>query len=328
MNLSGALVDDRTFGVPHEPLHVVFVGVAVGAVNLHSIHGGLERRFRGKELCHGGFPGVPDAHVLHPPNPVVEQPGDVQVHGHLGDHLLHELELPDFLSKRHAGVGIRHRCFQGCPDAPGRACGDGVPGVVQRRHGDLEAFAFLAEAVFHRNWRVVEGNPAGVAGVHAQLAVDGAGGYAGEAPLDDERRDAPMPFLRVGLGEDQEVVGHVRQGDPHLLAVEDVDVPLTAGPGAHPGHVGARARLGEAVARDFFAFGLGDEVLLLLFLGAPLQERQAVQRHVHGDGLPDGRVGPLQFLGDDAQGDVVHSGTAVADRNTNAQDAEFGHLGQ
>src|SRR5437879_5237040 len=97
--------------------------------------------------------------------------------------------------------------------------------------------------------------------------------YARERPLDDEAGDAAMRLGRVGLGKDQEVVGHIGQADPGLLAVENVEVAVAACGGLHAGGVGAAVRLGQAVASQLRATGLRREVLLLLLLAAPLQQR-------------------------------------------------------
>ena len=52
--------------------------------------------------------------------------------------------------------------------------GHGVAAIVQAGHGDLEAFALFADAMAGRNPHIVAVHPAGVAGPHAQLAVDAA----------------------------------------------------------------------------------------------------------------------------------------------------------
>ena len=85
---------------------------------------------------------------------------------------------------------------------------------------------------------------------------------------------------RIGFGEPQDVIRLGCQADPHLLAVDDVIVPVATGGGSQRGNIGTRAGLGEAKGGDLVAAGLRRQKMLLLFLGAPLQEPHAVQAHV------------------------------------------------
>ncbi len=54
--------------------------------------------------------------------------------------------------------------------------------------------------------------------------------------------------LRVGAHQAEDQVGVLRQRRPGLLAVDDVVVAVALGRGLERGEVGARARLGEALA--------------------------------------------------------------------------------
>jgi hypothetical protein len=107
--------------------------------------------------------------------------------------------------------------------------------------------------------------------------------------------------------------------DPALLAVDDVAAVVPAdGAAAHRGGVGARLRLGQGEGADFRAFGDLAHVLLLLLLGARLQDAVAEQRVVdrHDGGMR--RVGGGDL--DDRQriGDRVHAGAAVFGRHLDA----------
>ena len=55
--------------------------------------------------------------------------------------------------------------------------------------------------------------------------MERAGGQAGHPALEQERRHALVLLAAVDRGEDQEMVGDVRQRDPDLLAVEPVASP-------------------------------------------------------------------------------------------------------
>ena len=107
---------------------------------------------------------------------------------------------------------------------------------------------------------------------------------AGEGSLDDEGGDALVPLRAIDAGEDEEVIGGVAQADPDLRAVEDVAIAVAARRAGQLAGVGADARLGEAERRQLLAARLRHEVLLLLLLGPPLQERQRVEPGVDARG--------------------------------------------
>ncbi len=72
-----------------------------------------------------------------------------------------------------------------------------------------------------------------------------------------------------------------------------------------PARVAAGRRLGQAEGRDLPPLRLRNQVALLLILGAPRQQRQAVQADVHGEDHAQRRVHVLQFLAREAEADVV-----------------------
>jgi hypothetical protein len=118
----------------------------------------------------------------------------------------------------------------------------------------------------------VEEELAGGAGPDPELVLLVARGEAVPALLQEERGDALVRGLRVGLREDERVVGHRGVGDPALLAVQDVRVALAAGGRLHRGDVRARRRLGQPEAGELLAARLRDEVALLLLLRPVAQE--------------------------------------------------------
>ena len=133
-------------------------------------------------------------------------------------------------------------------------------------------------------------------------------------------------LLEIGPAEHEEVVGDVGERDPHLLAGEDVAIALLDGRRLHAAHVAAGGGLGQAVGRDLLPLRLRHEVLLLLRLGAPRQQRQAVEAGVHRHDHAQRRVDVLELLADDAEADVVHAGAAVLGRHRRAEQPEVGHL--
>ena len=100
-----------------------------------------------------------------------------------------------------------------------------------------------------------------------------------------------------------------------LRAVEDVAVAVPPGGAGEVRRIGADARLGQAEGRQLLAARLRDEVLLLLLLAAPLEQRQRVQAGVDAEDDPEGGVRSLHLLAQQGEGDVVHSGAAVALRD-------------
>ncbi len=100
----------------------------------------------------------------------------------------------------------------------------------------------------------------------------------------------------IGLGEDEEIVRHRGQADPHLLAVEDVHIGLAAGGGGDGGDVGASAGLGEGVGSVALPPGLGHEPALLLLLGGPLEQPQVIEPDVDAHHDAQRGIHALQFL--------------------------------
>ena len=135
-------------------------------------------------------------------------------------------------------------------------------------------------------------------------------------------------FSRSRPGEDEEVVGDVGQRDPHLLAGQEVAVAFLDRDRLDAAHVAARGRLGQAVGGDLLPLRLRHEIPLLLILGAPRQQREAVQAGVHRDDDAQRRVDVFELLADDPEADVVHARAAVLGRNGTAQQAHLGHLRQ
>ncbi len=78
--------------------------------------------------------------------------------------------------------------------------------------------------------------------------------------------------VRVGAGQQEHVVRHVGHGGPYLLAVDHVVVAVAHRAGLQRGQIGAGLRLGEPLAPHVLpGEDLGDELLLLL-LGAVVDD--------------------------------------------------------
>ena len=98
-----------------------------------------------------------------------------------------------------------------------------------------------------------------------------------EAALDDEGGDALVPFSLSTVANTRKWSAVSARLIQILRAVQDVAVAVPAGGGGQVGRVAADPRLGQPERGELLAAGLGDEVLLLLLLGGPLEEGQRVQ---------------------------------------------------
>jgi hypothetical protein len=231
----------------------------------------------------------------------------------------------DLLAEGLPFVGVAQAGVQAGLGKPDRTGCHRVAPLVDGAHGDQEALALLADPVLDRDRNVVEVDQAGVAGPDAELAVEGAGGQPGHAAFEHERRHAPVAFRAIDRGKEQEVVGEIGDGDPDLLAVEPVDLAVTARRGREVGSVGPHTGFGQRERRQLVATGLWNQPALALFLRPPLEEGQRVQPDV--DALDDAEcgVGPLQLFAQQGEADVVHAGAAVGLRDRRAKEALLAH---
>src|SRR5206468_7973746 len=99
-----------------------------------------------------------------------------------------------------------------------------------------------------------------VAGANAQLAVNRSGSEPFHGPLHNETRHtgvvAIAALLFIGPAEKQEVVGNIRQTNPHLLAVKHILFAFATGCGSRTDNVRSGPRLGKPIGRQFLAPGL------------------------------------------------------------------------
>ena len=130
---------------------------------------------------------------------------------------------------------------------------------------------------------------------------------------------------RVGLGEDELVVGDRRVGNPVLLAVQDVAVALASRGRPHRRDVGPGRRLGQPEARELLAPRLRSEVALLLLLVRVTEKRERVQADVDGDERAEGGLAPLDLLAGEGLADEVHARAAVLLGDDDPEQAEFRH---
>ena len=108
-----------------------------------------------------------------------------------------------------------------------------------------------------------------------------------------------LGHVRVGARQQQPVLGELRVGRPHLLAVEHPAVVGALGARLDRREVGAGGRLGEELAPHLVAAQHRQQVALLLLLGAVGDDRRA--EHADADDVEDpGHAGGGDLLvGDD-----------------------------
>ena len=138
-------------------------------------------------------------------------------------------------------------------------------------------------------------------------------------------RDPLVPRRRVGLREDERVVGDRRVRDPVLLAVQDVDVALAARGRAHRRDVRAGARLGQPEAGELLALRLRRRASAASAPRCRTQQRERVQPDVDRDQRPERRLAALDLLAGERLGDEVEPGAAVLLGDHDAEDPELGH---
>ena len=114
--------------------------------------------------------------------------------------------------------------------------------------------------------------------------------------------------VRVGAGEQEAVVGELGLGGPHLLPVDHPLVPVEHRTGLQGGQVRPGVGFAEPLAPPHLALhDLGQELLLLL-LGAPLQDGRT-DEGVAEEVSPQRGLGPGELLGEH---DALHQRQALA----------------
>ena len=204
--------------------------------------------------------------------------GRISADSHLGQLVLNHAEFGDGLAEGLTLLGVLEANRQHVLGATHGAGTELQPADVEDVESDNVAAPDLAEHVFHGHGHVVEIHSHRGAALDAHLFFFGAGRDAGKFTLDQECGE----LLAADFGEDRKQIGRAAVGDPHFLAVEDVvfAIRTEVGAGAGGQRVGTGVRLGEAVSAQHFHLGQFGQVMLLLFLGAEIQNGQRADAHV------------------------------------------------
>src|SRR5437660_588913 len=105
-----------------------------------------------------------------------------------------------------------------------------------------------------------------------------AGGEARRAALDQEAANAVL-----GTRPDDGQVRDTAIGDPHLRAVQDISVAITACSGSHTRGVATGIRFSQSKAANHFAAGHARQPTLLLLLRAKRRDWEHSERTLHRD---------------------------------------------
>ena len=106
------------------------------------------------------------------------------------------------------------------------------------------------------------------------IVTSGRTSTPGQRHVDEQARDAAV-LRRLGIGAHEQLapVGEVAERVPRLLAVDHEVVAVEHRAALQRREVGARVRLGEALAPDVVAAQHAGQELLLLLVGAELDDR-------------------------------------------------------
>ena len=308
--------------ITHDLFDAEFRQVAVAAVQLQRLIGNLEAGIGDKAFGHGAeLCRVRILAVERGGRPPQQRARRLQPGRHIGEAELQGLELFQAFAKGAALFHVGQRLFQGDLGAAERAGRNVEPAAVKAGHGDLKTDSFLAQPVAGRYARVLEDDGARRLCVPAHLALVDAERNAWGVARNDQRRDSGRTGTAGSRHHHIEVAG-AGSGDELLLAVEDVGVAVAHGARRQRRRVGARTRLGQAIARQkLHRAQLGQPCLALLIgtIGVDHPSGHVVDRHIGrhrrtagGQCLENqGRVEPGQGRAPDIRGNID---TAHAER--------------
>jgi hypothetical protein len=138
--------------------------------------------------------------------------------------------------------------------AADRTGADVEPPTVESGHRDSEADPFRPDPIGHRDADAFHDHLSRRLRAPAHLFLDGAETQARRLLVDQERRNSRRPTLARARHHEIDIAD-ARAGDELLDAIEHVIVAAAARSRRERRGVGARARLGQAVARDQFHVG-------------------------------------------------------------------------
>ncbi len=208
--------------------------------------------------------------------------------------------------------------------------GDGQGQALARQLVDqvAEAVADTAEHGAGRHPHIVEEQLRSVGAVLADFFQVAAAFEAGQGGVHQEQGGALGAGLGVGLGGEHHDVGVLAVGDEGLGAIDEITAfAVRQGRGLHPLQIGAGARLGHGDGADGRAAGHLRQPVLLLLLGAQMQDvgRGDVRMHRQVGGKRQEAHAPGLFQHDHRE---LEAGAAAAVflRQIHRQQAGLAHL--
>src|SRR5688500_5445953 len=243
VNLASPLVDHRALAIAIEAAHRVLVRISVRTVNLHGVTGGALGRHRREPFRQTGFAGVAAAFVLEPSRTSPQQPRRLVVRLHLRNQLLDELMRTNLDPERLALFRVLHARVAARANEARRSGRDGVAALVEGKHRDLETLTLAADEILRRHLDVLHLAEPGLPGEDAPSLRQRSARESLVRALDDERAHpggvALLLLLEIAPREHEEAVRHVGQGDPHLLAREEIALAFLDGDSLNTARVSA-----------------------------------------------------------------------------------------
>ena len=162
-------------------------------------------------------------------------------------------------------------------------CPDADSPFVEGLDGDLVSLADVAEHVAARDAAIFEQQLACAAGANTQLVFLLANDESRKSTLDDERRDAVIAGVGIGVGEDDEYVRLIGVGDPQLAPAEYEAVACLRGARRQGERIAARSSLREGIGPNSTGGKPAADTVASRDADAQLEQRVDDQRVLHVD---------------------------------------------
>src|SRR5581483_4822114 len=152
-------------------------------------------------------------------------------------------------------------------------------------------------------------------------------GESGTVGLNKKAANTPVLRSDTRVFDLSPYHGNIRDaagGNPHLLSIENVVVPILACARSHASRIRTKIGLGQPKAAQLFSCSHLRQPVVLLLLCAEDKDGIHDERRLHADKAAQPGVPALKFLHQQAVFDVVHSSAAVP-FNGCPIEAEFTH---
>src|SRR5271166_5982965 len=171
LNLAGSLANGAQLHITIELLGGIVLDEPVAAVNLNSFVGTLHCDLARVQLRHRGFKGGFHSRVFHCSSAIRKQAGGIDLSRQIGKFERNALKIAYRLPELFALLGVLQRSFVRALSHAESKRGDGDAAAIEYAHGIHEAFAFVPQQVFSRNFAVLKDQLRGVAGAESQLVL-------------------------------------------------------------------------------------------------------------------------------------------------------------